>query len=171
MTVDMLQDQEYAPYYKPYLSLVPKKNLLEALHDSKVESMEFYNQLNEEQLTTSYAEGKWTPKEILVHVMDTERIFNYRALRFARKDEIDLPGYEQDDYVGPSMANEREIASILEEYETQRKSSILLFKNFTDEMLERSGSGSGRPMSVRAAGFIHVGHEMHHIQVIKDRYL
>lgn len=131
----------------------------------------FYQNLSAEKLEFKYAEGKWTPKEILQHVMDTERIFSYRALRFARMDTAPLPGYEQDDYVMPSKANQRSLPDLLEEYKAIRRASITLFKSFDDEMWQGMGVASENKMSARAAAAILPGHELHHLTVIKERYL
>ena len=118
-----------------------------------------------------YAEDKWTIKDMLLHIIDAERVFAYRALRFARADKTNLPGFEHDDYVVVANANGRIKASLLNEYNAQRESTIQLFSNFKDEMLMQIGVASGNPMSVRALGFVTAGHETHHCNIIKERYL
>ena len=118
-----------------------------------------------------YAKDKWSIKELLLHIIDTERVFAYRALRFAREDKTDLPGFEQDDYVITSDANTRSKASLLNEYNFQRASTIALFSSFNDSMLMKIGMAGGNPMSVRAIGFITSGHEVHHCNILRERYL
>jgi uncharacterized damage-inducible protein DinB len=124
-----------------------------------------------EKLTFRYAEGKWTIKEILVHLIDDERIYAYRALRFARQDQTELPGFEQDDYALHSGANERDIHDILKEFATVRAATISLFEGFDREALLRTGIADGKIMSVRAAAYHIAGHEMRHLNIIKERYL
>lgn len=119
----------------------------------------------------SYAQGKWTIAEVLIHLMDTERIFQYRALRFARNDKTELQGFDQDSYVPESQAPNRNRNDILEEFIAIRKSSIALFASLNDEMLLRSGLASGAKMSVRALGFVICGHQIHHFNILQERYL
>lgn len=119
----------------------------------------------------SYAQGKWTIAEVLIHLMDTERIFQYRALRFARNDKTELQGFDQDSYVPESQAPNRSRNDILEEFIAIRKSSIALFASLNDEMLLRSGLASGAKMSVRALGFVICGHQVHHFNILQERYL
>lgn len=118
-----------------------------------------------------YAEAKWTIKEILVHIVDDERIYAYRALRFARNDRTELPGFEQDDYTRASHANARSLTNIFEEYEAARSATIAMFNGFDDGALLRSGVANGTVMSVRAAAYHIAGHELHHVSIIRERYL
>lgn len=166
-----IKADEFGVYYKQYIDLAPSTNLIDGLQTTLSETIAFYNSIPSEKLDAAYEDGKWTPKEILQHIMDTERIFAYRALRFARNDKTQLPGYEQDDYVPPSHANKRSIADLILEYQSIRQASILLFKSFDDEMFARIGTASGNPMSARAVAAIICGHERHHVGVIKERYL
>jgi len=119
----------------------------------------------------SYADGKWTVKELVQHMIDTERVFAYRALRFARKDHTNLPGFDQDEFNTTANANSRDFLEMLEEFTLIRKSSISLFKSFDQEMLKTMGTASDSPMSVRAAGYIISGHALHHLNVLKEKYL
>ncbi len=170
-TTDVMSN-EYNPYYTPFIEKNPSdRSLIDSLIESKNDTEQFFNNIPEDKLAHRYAEGKWTPKEVLMHIIDTERIFSYRALRFARKDKIDLLGFDQNEFVSYSDAAERSLKSLIEEYIAVRNASIILYKNFTTAMLKEIGIGSGSPMSVRALGFITVGHEMHHIALIKERYL
>ncbi|NRA94566.1 MAG: DinB family protein, partial [Psychroserpens sp.] len=131
----------------------------------------FLKTIPDEQFGHAYAEGKWTIKEVVQHIIDTERVFSYRALRFARYDSTELPGYDQDDFALNSKANLRSKEDILNEYSTQRAASIAMFESFDAETLLGQGKASGSSISVRALGFILIGHENHHCQIIKDRYL
>ncbi|WP_298353942.1 DinB family protein [uncultured Dokdonia sp.] len=167
-----VKEPEYNTYYNQYISQVPEEtDLLEALQSGLDFTVSFYNSLSEEQLLLRYAPGKWTPKEVLLHLIDTERIFSYRALRFSRMDATPLQGFEQDDFVASSNANERTISSLLEEYASVRLASLSLFTSMTKETVRVIGEASQSPLSPRAAGFIIAGHERHHITIIKERYL
>lgn len=163
---------EYNPYYEPFIKMIHGETaLIHALKESKDDVISFFKEIPSEKLSYRYDTNKWTPKEVLVHLMDTERIFSYRALRFARKDKVDLLGFDQNDFIPPSKADSRTIDSLIEEYNAVRDATIALFKNFDNTMLKEIGTGSGSPMSVRALGFITVGHEKHHVSIIKERYL
>jgi uncharacterized damage-inducible protein DinB len=163
---------EYAPYAIMYIGLLPDDGLiLRHLKDNLKATTNFILSLPAEKLTYRYAEGKWTVKEILAHIVDDERIYAYRALRFARNDKTELPGFEQDDYARFSGANEREIARILKEFDTVRKATISLFDSFDSKALLRAGTANSNVMSVRAAAYHIAGHELHHIKLIKERYL
>jgi len=122
-------------------------------------------------MSYAYTDGKWSVAEVLVHLMDTERIFQYRALRFARNDKTELKGFEQDDYIPESEANGRDKEDVLREFLAIRNSSIALFKSFHEEQLKRSGKANGATMSVRALGCIICGHQAHHFNILKQRYL
>ncbi len=119
----------------------------------------------------AYAEDKWTVKDILLHIIDTERIFAYRALRIARQDKTPLAGFDQDDYVASGNTNVRSLENLIEEYKSVRQSTISLYESFNSSELMEIGEASGFPISVRALGYIITGHENHHNQVIKERYL
>ncbi|AXG71197.1 DinB superfamily protein [Kordia sp. SMS9] len=162
---------EYNPYFESFVQQYKGEDIVAALSKGAEEVTELMASLKEEQLQSAYAEGKWTIKEVLQHIMDTERIFCNRALRFARNDKTDLPGFDQDEYVPYSGANERNSMEMLREYNAIRQATITLFKSFTDEMLARVGVASGNEITVRALAYITAGHEKHHINVINERYL
>lgn len=167
-----LKSTEFNPYYGLYINQVPEStDLIVALKKGKSFTADFFALLSEEELMLRYDEGKWTPKEVLLHLIDTERVFAYRALRFARKDMTALQGYEQDDFVAYSEANNRTIRSLIEEFNSVRDASISLYTSMTAQTIKHIGEASGSPLSPRAAGFIIAGHERHHIQIIKERYL
>lgn len=163
---------EYAPYAVMYIELVPDDGLLlQHLQDNLQALKALIMPLSEEKLSTPCAEGEWTIKEILVHVSDTERIFEYRALRFARNDTTALSSFDQDDYVAASGANARSIEDILAELSAVRAATLALFSSFSDEVMARSGPASGYNFSVRSALYQIVGHELHHVKSIKENYL
>ncbi|KAA3663628.1 MAG: DinB family protein [Chloroflexi bacterium] len=155
-----------------YIGLLPDDDLiLKHLQDNLENTIQFIHSLPHEILAYRYAEGEWTIKEILVHIIDDERIYCYRALRYARGDTIELPGFEQDDYVPYSGANKRGIEEIIEELISVRKATITFFGSLDDAALLRKGVGSGNIMSVRAAAYHIAGHELHHIKSIRENYL
>src|SRR6187549_1825794 len=163
---------EYAPYATIYIGLLPDDGLvLKHLRDNLATTTEFIRALPEEKLSYRYAEGKWTIKEIVAHLIDDERIYAYRALRFARNDQTELPGFEQDAYALESGANDRSIEDLLQEFATVRSATISLFDSFDSETLMRVGIASGNVMSVRAAVYHIAGHELRHMNIIKERYL
>ncbi len=165
------QPGEYAPYALMYMDLIPNDGrVLQHLQDNLAETLAFIRACPAELLSMRHAEGEWTIKEILVHIIDDERIYCYRALRYARHDSTELPGFEQDDYVPPSKANAREIEAILEELIAVRAATITFFKSVAAEDLTRKGVGSGNIMSVRAAAYHIAGHEVHHLNSIKENY-
>ena len=165
-------DGDFLPYAAGYVNLVPVgTDPYEALRTQAQEIHGLFASFDEAQAEKAYAPGKWTLKEMLLHQIDTERIFAYRALRFARADGQDLRGFEQDDYVAHSGANARSIASLLAEYDATRAASLSLFESFTEEQLDRRGTANGGPATVRALLYILPGHERHHLNVIRDRYL
>lgn len=162
---------EYDTFHANYIKLAGNLSLLDALEHQRTKTISFFNAIAEEKMEFAYATGKWTIKEILQHVIDTERIFSYRALRFARNDTTNLPGYEQDDYVIPSKANKLSKQQLITDFDIVRKATISLYNSFFNEALLRKGTASNNIASVRALGFINVGHMNHHCNVIKELYL
>lgn len=171
MQASSINSNEYSPYYQPYIKSLKDTELISGLKESDVFCMSFFKSLPQEKLQYRYADNKWTIKEIITHLIDTERIFSYRALRFARQDKTPLMGFDQDNFVIASNANIRDINSILNEYQSVRNATIQLFKSFSHDALKQIGKASGNNMSVRAAGFTIIGHEKHHINIIQERYL
>lgn len=162
---------EYANYFGLYVGKNnPNHTIDEALVASKDNLVKVYLGLSEEQLHNGYAEGKWSLKEVLQHLIDSERVFAYRAMTFSRADETKLPGFEQDDYVVNSQSNERSLDDLLTEYQAVRMTTRLLFKSLNDEALARSGTASTNTLSVRAIAFVIAGHDQHHLEIIRDRY-
>lgn len=166
-----LNVNEYAPFYKSYIDDLGAVDLIDVLSESLDDLMTSLKDLPEEKLMYRYALGKWTIKELVQHIVDAERILSARALRFSRDDATDVPGFDEDGYVENSNANNRNFHELLEEFTYLRESTILLFSSFNSEMLAMLGSVNGSDMSVRALGFIIAGHELHHLKVIKEKYL
>ncbi len=168
-----LENSEYASFYQPYIQVLldNDKDLIENLQSSLDETLQILKNLDSEKQLFQYAEGKWTIKEIMQHIIDAERVFNYRALRFARNDTTVLSGFDENHYASNSNANTRDFFDMLEEFSLLRKSTILMYQNFTKDTLLLKGKASGIFISVRALGFITSGHLLHHLHVIKSRYL
>jgi transposase len=163
---------EYPAFYGTYVRVSPEEgDILRDLNYSFEALRTFIESLPAEKLTYCYAEGKWTIKELLIHLIDSERIFAYRALRIARADQTPLAGFDENEYVPNSGANERSLVSILREYTAVRFATIELFANMTAEMLARIGHVNGGNMSARALPYIIAGHEAHHLRIIRERYL
>jgi hypothetical protein len=162
---------EYNPYYEKYISLIEEGELLNALERQPSELRSLLNGLDEEKGKYAYADGKWSIKEVLSHLIDGERIFGYRVLRISRGDETPIEGFEQDGYIENSHANERSFENLLEELSLQRNANLLMLKNLRDDGWKRLGTASQSPVSVRALGFIMAGHVRHHINILKAQYL
>ncbi len=171
MNLSQLNENEYNPHYKSYILELGDVDLIEILTASSEELLKTIKDLPEKKLLFRYNEGKWTIKELLQHIIDTERIMSYRALRFSRNDATELQGFDENWYVENSNGNDRNFDDLLEEFICTRRASISLFKSFTDEMLFLSGTANGSDMTVRALGFIIAGHQIHHLKIIKERYL
>lgn len=157
-------------YFDSYIKEVKETELSEALLKCCANLL---NKDNEKLIKIGdrvYAPGKWTVREIIQHLIDSERIFNYRALRFARNDKTPLPGFEENEYVPESNSNKRTIDNLLFELDIVRKSTVILFGSFDEVMLNREGICSDKKISVLALGFVIAGHTIHHIDVIKNKY-
>jgi len=158
-------------FYQNYFLLVKEEDVLQALRNSSSELLDLLKRINEKQSTFAYAEGKWTIKELLMHMMDSERIFAYRALRFSRNDRTSLPGFDEQVYTPQSNANNQSLSDLMLQIKNLRQSTIDLFSTFNEEMLLRSGFANNYEISVIALGFIIAGHERHHLNILKERYL
>ena len=145
--------------------------ILEHLKDHIKKTQKFVYDIPAEKWDYIYAPGKWTIKEVLVHIIDDERIYAYRALRIGRGDATPLPGFEQNDYVPYSKANDRSVKSILKEYESVRKATLTLYRSFSDEDLQRKGTANNNVYSVRGLLYHLAGHELHHLNILKEKYL
>jgi uncharacterized damage-inducible protein DinB len=162
---------EYEGHFGRYIALTNTQDLLPALEADNENFAAFIRSIPNDKLDYRYAAGKWTIREMITHITDTERIFAYRALRFARNDKTALPGFEENDYVPESNATNRTIESLLAEYSIVRQATIALLQSLTPEMLLRQGTASSYSISVRALGYTILGHTLHHQQVISERYL
>jgi uncharacterized damage-inducible protein DinB len=162
---------EFGEYYQHYISLVQEEDVLLALLRSKGESMAFWDSISEAKSSHQYDKGKWSIKQLLVHITDTERIFGYRALSFARGEKQSLLGYDHDQYALNSITEDRSYNDIRNDHRIVRESSLALFRSFNSEQLSVIGIANDLDLSVRAIGFILVGHETHHMNVVREKYL
>lgn len=161
----------YSTHFHDYIKLVEEDNITTALKNQTPAAQKFFNSITEEKSLYKYAEEKWTIKEALQHIIDAERVFTYRALAFARKDQNHLPSFDENSYAANSHANSRSWKDLIEEYLAVRKSTEMLFNSFTEEDLKSTGIASNNEISVMALGFTIAGHTAHHINILKERYL
>ena len=162
---------EYNSHYQSYINLVGERSLLESLNIELDNIQSFFVKLPKEKLDYRYAPGKWTPKDILQHITDTERVFAYRAFYFSRCMTANLVGFDENMFAENAQAGKKTLSELLEEYVSVRNSTISLFKNFNNNQLISIGVANGNNLSVRAAGFIICGHGIHHCNIIKERYI
>ena len=158
-------------YYKLYINQVEGDDFLQVLKDNLISTVSLLSNLESEKWDFRYAEGKWSIKEVMIHIMDTEQVFAYRAMRISRNDKTPLPGFDQNDYVPFYDAGNRSPESIINEFTAFRLGTIEMFENFNDDMMGRMGKASDFDVSVRALAFMLTGHEIHHVRIIKERYL
>lgn len=172
MTTKDLKTTEFNSYYSLYINkLSDKLSLREGFEIGKNNVIRFFESIPKEKLEYRYQPEKWTVKEVFQHMIDTERIFMYRCFRIARRDTAPLMGYDQDIYVEPSMANTKSIANLLNEFEMNRNNSIAMIDSLSDDDLKFVGTASESPMSARSAAFTIIGHDIWHMDVIKNNYL
>jgi hypothetical protein len=162
---------DFAPYYGRYIETVPDGDLVDILGRQRAEMQQLLGGIDETRARHRYAPGKWSVAEVLGHVIDAERVFSYRAVTFARGDTAQLPSFDENVWAATSNAGQRSIKSLLEEYGAVRAATIALFKSFTDSEYARSGIASQNPVTVRALAFIIAGHERHHMNILRERYL
>jgi uncharacterized damage-inducible protein DinB len=168
----MLINLETVPhFYKNYVKQIEESDLLQALRISGHRTLELVHSIKDEKKDFRYGDGKWSIRELLCHMIDAERIFAYRALRFARNDKTPLPGWEENDYAPNANASGRSIKQIADEMRHVRISTLDLFEGFTEEMLWRKGIANNNEMSVLVMGFVIAGHETHHRRILTERYL
>jgi len=165
------EPSEYDPYYLNYISLVDEGDVISTLEQQPRELRTLLAGLPEDKGTFSYADGKWTIKELLSHLIDGERIFVYRLLRISRGDITPIEGFEQDGYIENSNANNRSFQNLLDEFELERRANVLLLGNISDEGSRRVGTANGKEISARAMVYIMAGHIKHHINILNERYL
>jgi len=172
MNKTVITKKEYDDYYSVYLDKVPDTiDLYEGFEKGKQEVINFFTAIPVEKQDFTYAEGKWTIKQVFQHLIDTERIFLYRCFRVARRDDSPLAGFEQDDFIVTSKANSKSMYLLLEEFATTRDSFVVLLKTLNEADLKFTGTASNAPISARALAFINLGHYLWHIDIIRERYL
>lgn len=164
-------DGEFAPYFSKYINLVKGDTLQEIISNHAAKLLSFFINLPEDKADYSYAEGKWTVKEVLQHLIDAERIFAYRALRIARKDETPLAGFDENSFAANALSNERTLQSLKDEFNAVRNATDLLFLSFNDEQLQQGGIASNHPVKVNSIVYITFGHLIHHKNILQERYL
>lgn len=171
MTVSDLQDSEYNLFYRTYINLVPKDvTLVKGFYEGEKKVVNFFNAIPKDLLNYKYDVDKWTVKEVFQHIIDTERVFMHRCFRIARRDLTTLTGFEQNDYIQPSLAKHKTLEALIEEYQATRRSAIVLLKSLSVDDLTFIGNANGSFMSSRSAAFSVLGHEIWHLNIIKTRY-
>ena len=163
------QPDEYASFHITYINLVPDGDIIELLEHLKNSTYDLFNNLDEDKANYAYAEGKWTLKQALGHMIDTERVFAFRLLCFSRE-FVELPGFEQETYVNGANFNSRTIQDLASEFKATRESNLYLFRSLTEEQLNKKGIASGYLVSVRALLYMIAGHELHHLGIVKEKY-
>lgn len=163
--------EELAPFYHRYIAASGWSDLLEGLEGSWRDFEALLRQVPADLEDHRYGEGKWSVKQVVQHVLDTERVMAYRALRFARNDGTPLPGFDEDAWAAEATAAQRRLRDLIAEGAALRASTLLLFRSFDARMLLRAGAANGAPCTARAAGWIIVGHMLHHARIIHERYL
>ncbi|HEY6170842.1 MAG TPA: DinB family protein [Candidatus Kapabacteria bacterium] len=171
MIITPPNDGDYPEYYKRYISLVAADDVLKYFRNQTDSLSNLLDSIASEKLHYRYAEGKWTVADVAQHVMDTERVFCYRMLTFSRGDKVEIAGFEEDEYAKNADTSARTADSIISEYKAVRAATLTLLENLNKDGIERSGIANGRPVSVRAIAYMIAGHELHHLGVIKERYL
>ena len=162
---------EYAPFYKSYVEQVGEDDVLEKLSSSRKKTYDFFLSIPPEKADFAYAEGKWSVKEVLGHLIDTERIMAYRLLRFARADHHPLAGFNENFYASKANSKNRDLEDLANEFSDLRKANLYLYQNLDEEQLRRKGTASNAIVSVKALLYIIAGHELHHLKIIRERYL
>ena len=162
---------EYIPYQIQYINRVADGDVVKQIEKNITDTSAFLLAIPDSLHEYRYAEGKWTIKDIVQHLIDTERVMCYRALRFARKDQTPLPGFEQDDYVVAAHANDRTLSDLVVEFNAVRQSTIAMLNSFTDEMIQATGTANNGTVKVNSLAYVIAGHELHHVDVIKQKYL
>lgn len=167
----MTEAYKYADYYKTYVKLVPEGEIVQILDDQMRETVGLMSMLSEEKCAHRYAAGKWSIKEVIGHVVDTERIMSYRLLSIARGEKVSLPGYDENAYVEEAGFDTCSMKSLLEHFVAVRQATIQLINSLSKEALSRTGTANGHEVSVAALMMIIAGHELHHRNIILERYL
>jgi len=162
---------EFEKYIQRYIDLIPTENWINEMKIIGKQTVNIYEQLSEEQGNFAYAEGKWTLKTLLQHLIDTEKVFSYRSLRFARNDKSLVSGFDENLWADNSYAETRTLKSLVKEFELTRDLSVIFFENLPQEALQRSGIVNGNEIKAETIGKLTVGHNIHHLNIIRERYL
>ncbi|MEO5590273.1 MAG: DinB family protein [Gemmatimonadaceae bacterium] len=162
---------EFAEFYKGYIQRVPDGDIVDTLRRQVDETVAFLREIPESKGDYRYGPDKWTIRQVIGHLSDTERVFSYRALRFSRGDTTPVPGFDENLYVDNAPSASCSLAGLIDEFEQVRRAALYLFGNLTEESIGRRGKANGVEVSVRALAFIAAGHETHHVQILKERYL
>jgi len=157
-------------YFRKYIDLVPDGNITAILVRQEDTMSDYFSNLSPSDWDISYAPGKWTIKQSLLHIIDVERVMAYRALAISRGDQTPLPGFDQDAYAAHGKVDQRSGASLIEEYRTVRKASVSLFQNMSNPDFNRLGNASNHPASPLALAYIIAGHELHHLEILQEKY-
>jgi uncharacterized damage-inducible protein DinB len=169
-TLERPKPGEYDPYYDRYISLIPGNDLIATLASQLPKTVALLSGRSEEDGDVRHAPGKWSVKEALGHIIDTERIMTYRALRIARNDRTPIEGFEQDDYVRDGPHADIPLADLIEEFKTVRSATLAFFQNLRPTDWTRRGTANSKEITVRAVAFVIAGHEVHHRQILEERY-
>ena len=161
---------EFAPYYNTYIRLVPGDDVVSHLSAQLAETLPLLRSISEDKSLYRYAEGKWSIRQIIGHLIDGERVFGYRALCIARGETQNLPGFDENEYMPNAPYENVELEDLLSEFRLVRLSNIAMMRNFDDDAWTRVGTANGTPVTVRALAFIMVGHVRHHMGVLRERY-
>ena len=164
------QPNECAPYYMKYINLVQGDSIQEIVNNHAFDLQEFYNSLPEEKADYAYADGKWTPKQVLQHLTDAERVFAYRALRISRNDATPLASFDENAYVENGFSQQRALSSLKQEFNSVRAATDIFLLSLNNEQVMRMGTASNNPVSVNALAFIIYGHLLHHKNIFRERY-
>ena len=171
MKSNQLPINEYADFYKSYIQVLQDIDLIEELEICLHDFIKFVQNIPMDKFDYRYELGKWTIKEIIQHLIDSERVFSYRALRISRNDKTPLPNFNENEYAANSNGNTRNLQGLLTELAVVRQATLSLFNSFSQEQLTRTGIASNNEVSVRAIGFIIIGHQKHHQKIFAERYL
>ncbi|GLB51987.1 DNA damage-inducible protein DinB [Neptunitalea chrysea] len=169
--LSVLNSNEFVEYQVVYLNLIKEEGIIKNLHDSLIKFNELIETIPSEKYLYSYADGKWTIQEVLQHIIDTERIFQYRGMSIARGEKVNLLGFDENNYVKNSYATNRNFDSLISEFWAVRKSSIELFQYLDNQVLNNLGTANNHSISTRAVGYFLTGHLLHHLEILKERYL
>lgn len=168
--MDRPQQDEYAPFYHTYVGAVPEGDVLQILAEQVRQTVDLLSGLTEEQALFRYAPGKWSVKEVVGHMADTERVMSYRALCIGRGDETPLPAFDEDAYVRDAGFDARSLEDLVQEFQSVRMATIPLLRGLDDAASRRRGTASGKPITARALAFVIAGHELHHRNLLRERY-